>query len=122
MKLSIATRLLAVFLVTALAGLAASIDGKWEAEVQGRGGNMMKQTYTFKAEGETLTGNVAGMRGETPISEGKVKGDDVSFVVVRKFNDQEFRQEYKGKVAGDELKLSFSFGDQTREITAKRVK
>jgi hypothetical protein len=122
MKLSTSTRVLVVLLATALAGLAAGIDGKWEAEMEGRGGQTIKQTYTFKAEGDKLSGNVAGMRGETPITDGKISGDDVSFAVVRNFQGNEFRQEFKGKLAGDELRLSFSFGDQTREIVAKRVK
>jgi hypothetical protein len=114
-------RLLVAFLMTAIFAIAADIDGKWVAQVPGRDGQTREQTYTFKADGEKLTGTVGGMRGDTPISDGKISGSDISFVVVRNFNGNEFRQEYKGKVSGNELKLTFSFRDQTREITAKKV-
>jgi hypothetical protein len=74
------------FLLTVLlmfvAGLAfaADIDGKWEGEVQGMDGNPMKIAYTFKADGETLTGTTKGMDGnDISIQDGKIKGNDFSF-------------------------------------------
>jgi hypothetical protein len=40
-----------------------------------------------------------------------------------KIQDQEIRIEYKGKIAGDELKLHRKVGDITEyDIVAKRVK
>jgi hypothetical protein len=114
-------RLLVVFLMTALFAIAADIDGKWVAQVPGRDGQTREQTFTFKAEGDKLTGTVGGMRGDTQISDGKISGSDVSFVVVRQTQKGEFKQEYKGKLAGGELKLTYSFGDQSREITAKKA-
>ena len=51
-------------------------------------------------------------------------GDNVSFAVVREFNGNQFRINYKGKVAGDEMKLSGEVVgmDRTFEMTATRVK
>lgn len=121
MKLSMTARLLAVLLAMVVFAVAADIDGKWEAQVPGRDGQTRTQTFTFKAEGDKLTGTVGGMRGDTPITDGKINGSDVSFVVVRQTQKGEFRQEYKGKLAGSELKLSYTFGDNTREITAKKA-
>lgn len=121
MKNSLIGRLLVVFLMTAVFAIAADIDGKWTAQVPGRDGQTREQTFTFKADGEKLTGTVGGMRGDTPISDGKISGGDVSFVVVRTTQKGELKQEYKGKLSGAELKLSYSFGDQTREITAKKA-
>ena len=37
--------------------LAAPIDGKWVGEVQGQDGSPMQISYTFKADGATLTGS-----------------------------------------------------------------
>ncbi len=74
----------------------------------------------LKADGATLTGTISGRQGETPIQDGKVKGDNISFNVVRKFNDQEFKMEYKGKVKGDELKLDITMGERNFEMTMKR--
>ncbi len=35
---------------------AAPIDGKWVGEIQGQDGSPMQISYTFKADGATLTG------------------------------------------------------------------
>jgi hypothetical protein len=65
-----------------------------------------------------------GQMGEGAISEGKADGDNVSFAVVREFNGNQFRINYKGKVSGDEMKISGEVVgmDRTFEMTAKRVK
>ena len=100
----------AVFLLGLCASvLAAGIDGKWESERPGRDGQPMKTTYEFQSNGSELTGKIISSRGETPISEGKIDGDNVSFVVVRSFGGNEMKQIYKGKVAGDELTLTMEF-------------
>ena len=79
----------------------------------------------FKVEGDKLTGTITmGQMGEGPISEGKVDGENVSFAVVREFNGNEFRINYKGKVSGDEMKITGEVvgRDRTFEMTAKRAK
>jgi hypothetical protein len=104
---------------------AADIDGKWTAQVPGRGGQTREQTFTFKAEGDKLTGTVSGMQGDNPISDGKISGDEVSFTVKVSFNGNDVTLLYKGKVSGDEIKMTRTRqgGDQpVQEFTAKRVK
>jgi hypothetical protein len=105
--------------------LASDVNGKWVAQVQGRGGQTREQTFNFKAEGDKLTGTVSGMRGDNPISDGTIKGDDIEFNVVVSFNGNEFKIHYKGKVSGDEIKFTQTRegSDQPgREFTAKRAK
>lgn len=104
---------------------AANVDGKWVAQVPGRGGQTRETTFTFKAEGAKLTGTVSGMQGEAPISDGTIKGDDISFT--QSFNAQgnAIKLVYTGKVSGDEIKMTRKRegGDQPpAEFTAKRVK
>ncbi len=128
----------AVILLALASAWAADVTGKWVAQVQGRQG-MSENTFTFKVEGTTLTGTLATPQGETAISDGKVNGDEISFVIVRKFNENEFKILYKGKVAGDEIKFTREFqggmggpggggpgggmgGAPPPEIIAKRVK
>ena len=109
-------------LLLAAASFAADISGKWTAEVQGRQG-AMTTTFVFKVEGEKLTGTVSGRGGDTPIADGMVKGDEVSFNVTRTMNGNEMKMAYKGKVAGDEIKMTRTVGDRPpQEFTAKRVK
>src|SRR5215831_13827477 len=104
---------------------AADVNGKWTAQVPGRGGQTRETTFTFKAEGEKLTGTVSGMQGDNPISDGKISGDDISFTLALSFNGNDIKMNYKGTVAGDEIKFTRTVegGGQTRppqEFTAKR--
>jgi hypothetical protein len=114
----------AAVLVTTMAALASDVSGKWTAQVPGRDGQMREQTFTFKAEGEKLTGTVSGMQGDTEIKDGTVKGDDIAFSVVRSTPNGEFKMTYTGKVAGNEIKFTAKRegGDRPpQEFTAKRV-
>jgi hypothetical protein len=107
------------------AAWTADIDGKWTAQVPGRDGSTREQIFTFKVEGDKLTGTTSGMRGDNPISDGKISGDEISFTVKISFNDREITFLYKGKISGDELKLTRSVEGMDRppqEITAKKVK
>jgi hypothetical protein len=103
---------------------AADVAGKWKAESKRPDGEVMTSTYDFKVEGETLTGTMSGRMGDRPISDGKVKGDEISFIMKFERDGQEFKMIYKGKVEGDDLKLNMSSanGEFTRDIVAKRVK
>jgi len=121
-----------LFVAVALAGLvavvasAADVDGKWKSEYTTPEGQARTSTYTFKADGDKLTGTVSGRQGDSEITEGKISGDEISFIVVRNFGGEERKIQYKGKVSGDEIKLTVTFGSDTnrppREMVAKRVK
>lgn len=82
---------------------AADPTGKWTASMPGRDGNTMTMTFSLKADGEKLTGSLSGMRGDADITDGKVDGNNVSFSVVREFNGNTFKQNYKGIVEGDTI-------------------
>ena len=131
--LMIAVAILGLMVVTAL---AADVDGTWVSESQGRGGQSMTITYSFKAEGSTLTGTVSSPMGGEPtaISDGKINGDDISFSVKRDFGGNSMTMKYKGKVAGNEIKLTMEMeggmggpggggpGGKPMEYTLKRQK
>jgi hypothetical protein len=115
----------AIVLAASTAAFAADVTGKWVAQVPGRDGQTREQTFNLKAEGEKLTGTVSGRQGDVAISDGKVKGDEVSFDVTMKFQDREMKMSYTGKLAGEELKLTRKVQGSDRppqEITAKRSK
>ena len=115
--------LVGIFAFSAMLASAADIDGKWVAEVPGRDGGTRQMTYTFKADGETLTGSMSTPMGEQEITDGKVNGNDISFAVVLgpPGGGEGFRMEYKGTVSGNELKLVSETPMGTREMTAKKV-
>lgn len=107
-----------------MAALAADVNGKWVAQVPGRGGQTREVTFNFKADGSTLTGTVTTPRGDNPISDGKVEGDNISFTQTLEFGGNEVKLLYKGTVSGDEIKFTRSReGGQgrTQEFTAKRA-
>lgn len=124
MKARVLLKVLPLLVLALAVAWAADVSGKWKAEMEGPDGQTRTSIFTFKVEGTDLTGTVAGARGETPISEGKVSGDEISFAVIRKFEDREFKMLYKGKVAGNEIKLTVTanFGGEERtfEMIAKR--
>jgi hypothetical protein len=113
-----------LIMMFAFAAAAADVDGKWVAQVPGRDGQTREVTYTFKAEGNELTGTMTGFQGnEIPISDGKIDGDNVSFVVTMEFNGNSIKWNYTGKVSGDEMTLKREGGrGPAREFTAKRTK
>ena len=46
------------------------------------------------------------MGSESPISEGKIDGDDISFVVKVDMMGNEMEINYKGKIVGEDIKLT----------------
>ena len=112
-----------------LAGIAlvyaADVNGKWVAQVPGRDGQTRETTFNFKVEGDKLTGTVSGRQGDTPFSDGKITGDDISFTVTANFGGNEVKLLYKGKIAGDEIKFTRTRDGGTQpaqEFTAKKTK
>ena len=115
-----------VFAGIALA-YAADVNGKWIAQVPGREGQTRETTFNFKVEADKLTGTVSGRQGDTPFTDGKINGDEISFTVTASFGGNEIKFHYKGKIAGDEIKFTRSVeggaGDRpAQEFTAKRSK
>jgi hypothetical protein len=106
----------------ALSTLAADISGQWTATFSTQIGDQ-HYTYTFKVDGEKLTGTAKNDNGETQIHDGSVKGDDVKFVEDLDFQGQKIAITYTGKISGDEIKFTRQVGDfATEELVAKRVK
>jgi hypothetical protein len=117
------TSVIFLLLLAAVAVFAADVSGKWVAQMPGRGGETREATFTFKVDGDQLTGSVSGRRGDMPISDGKIDGDDISFTQVMEFNGNQMKLIYKGKVSGDEIKFNRQRegGERSVEFTAKRA-
>lgn len=103
----------------------AGIAGKWTSEFDSQVGQQ-KYVFEFKADGEKLTGKASserqGQKSDVEIKAGKIAKDEVSFTETLKIQDQEIVIEYKGKLAGDELKLHRKVGEFAEyDIVAKRV-
>ncbi len=134
MKFRILSVVVVFLTALSVSAVAADVTGKWVAQLPGRGGETMESTFNLKVEGEKLTGTVVGPMGnENPISDGKISGDDLSFVIKVNFQGNEMKMLYKGKVSGDEMKLTMEMeggmggpgggpgGGKPMEMTAKKV-
>jgi len=119
MKKALFTMVAAAMLAQSV--FAADVTGKWVAETEGRNGEKRTMTFDLKSDGSKLTGKVSSRMGEREITEGKVSGDDVSFVVVYDANGETRKVPYTGKLSGNELKLKMGSGERSREVTAKRA-
>ncbi|HET8675874.1 MAG TPA: hypothetical protein VFO63_08820 [Blastocatellia bacterium] len=81
---------------------AGNITGTWNGTVETSQGTG-SPTFTFKQEGEKLTGNYKGQLGEAPLT-GTLKGNDISFSFKLNFQGEEFTITYTGKVEGNNMK------------------
>ncbi len=96
--------------------LAADIDGRWSGTIIGM---EIPIEFKFKAEGYTLTGSHIVSGTETPIKNGKIEGNNISFLVELDFG----KFEHKGVLSGDQIKMTYDDGaGQKGEIVVKRVK
>jgi len=116
----------AVLFVAVLAlvatAFAADVDGTWTATFDTQIGEQ-HYTYTFKADGEKLTGTAKNDMGERPIEDGVIKGKDISFTENLDFQGQKLTIKYTGKLNGDEIKFTRQVGTfATEELIAKRKK
>ena len=98
---------------------AADIDGTWTGEMDMMG-QTMPISYTFKAEGNVLTGFTPIMDQEMKIQDGKIDGNNISFSVVFNFGE-EMKVDYKGELSGSELKLSWDMMGQPTEVVLKKA-
>jgi hypothetical protein len=123
------TALIAAILFALSAGVvsAADLTGQWKAEFMTYYGQSPREVgetiFTFKHNGEELTGTVKGTAlKETPIREGRVSGEKVSFVLIRNFGGRERKMTYTGTVEGDEIRFETSiegFGRGVRMVAKK---
>jgi autotransporter translocation and assembly factor TamB len=122
-----AVLMFALALTGAASALAADVSGKWKSEFQTADGQKVQNVFTFKVDGEKLTGTVYSSlaNADAKIEEGQVKGDAISFAITRNLGGSDARFQYKGKVAGDEIKFAVTIGGPDGmqvEMTAKREK
>jgi hypothetical protein len=113
-------KLTLTFLLAAASCFAADVDGNWAGTLSTPGGDF-PATFTFKADGTTLTGTTAGPDGDVKIADGKVDGDKLSFTVSFDFGGMPLTMAYKGVLARDEIKFTIDILGMAMEATVKKV-
>jgi hypothetical protein len=105
--------------------------GTWTWTTPGRnGGEGRKMSLKLKLDGDKVTGAIVspGRNGgdpvETAISEGKIKGDEITFTVVREFNGNKMTTKYTAKVTAESIKgkseTERNGQPQSRDFEAKK--
>ena len=108
-------------LLSAIA-LAQGVNGKWTAAIDTQVG-MQNYTYDFKLDGDKLTGTAKSQMSGSAITEGAVKGNNISFVETLTYQDMTIRVTYTGTLSGDEIKFNRKVGDfASEDFVAKRAK
>lgn len=103
-----------------MAAQTSSIAGEWDASMNTPGG-VRNFKIIFKVDGEKLTGTVKRADGDLPL-QGTIKGSDLNFAYTIQYNGHDLVMTLTGKVAGDAMKGSVSFGGQADdEWSAKRT-
>lgn len=92
------------------AAAAINITGVWKFDVTLSDGGKGDPTFTFKQEGETLTGTYKGPLGEAPVT-GTVKGNEAKFSYKVNYQGNDLVGTYTAKIEGkDSMSGSVSIG------------
>jgi len=112
---------LALLLAVSGTAFASDVDGTWVGTWDSPGGAIVLN-YTFKADGNVLTGSSAGPDGNAiPIKNGKIEGDKISFVIEVDFGGGPTPIPYTGVVSPTEIKLQFEMMGTKSDILAKKA-
>jgi len=101
----------------ATAAAPSAIVGTWEFTRETQQGT---RTNTLKVKPD-MTATYTMRDNEVPVTDFKVSGDDVSFKVTTKFNDNEVTMEFKGKLEGKTLKGEFTSPRGPREAVGRKT-
>jgi hypothetical protein len=113
------TALLMLLITTAVYG--ADVDGKWTGTIAGPAGDTAV-SFTFKADGAKLTGTTVGLDGmDVPIKDGKIDGNNLSFMISLDFGGMPFEISYKGVVASDQIKMTAEFFGMPFDFVVKKA-
>jgi hypothetical protein len=103
--------LLLAFLCAATAA-SADIDGKWQLTYTTSNGLRREALLDLKTEGATLAGALSSDRGTARIESGEIKGNEISFTLLRKGNGDEIQVRFTGTLREGALELTMQFGNR----------
>ncbi|MBS1532976.1 MAG: hypothetical protein JSU01_21935 [Bacteroidetes bacterium] len=106
--------------IVCLAATFTDISGKWTGPITLPDGNQLQLNYTFKVEGNSLTGTGQGDGNPADIKEGKITGNDISFKV---YDDNGEVIPHNGKYYpdGDSISMNIEAHGNRFHTTLKRV-
>jgi hypothetical protein len=97
----------------------ADLNGKWTGVLAAPDGNQYPLNYTFKIDNDKLTGTGQSMQGTVDLTEGKIKGDSLSFAI--DVNGVKVINTGKYFSAGDSISLNVDYQGMIMHSTLKRA-
>jgi hypothetical protein len=114
-----------LFGLLSVAAWASDLTGTWVGSISGGGGDFTL-TYSFKQDGDKLSGTVQGPQGDPlPLTDCKLDGDKISFAVKVDMGGNAATFSSKGVIKGDEIVLTTTNDagmDMGGDMTIKRQK
>jgi hypothetical protein len=113
----------ALMTLFAASASAQGVTGTWHGPVTDPGGNSQTLTFVLKAAGNAVSGTVTVNGDPQPIVDGRLKGDSLSFALVRiRGGGDTMRISFAATVAGDRMQGSATMADgPTLPFTLTRV-
>ncbi len=95
----------------------AAVIGTWELTSESSRGT---RTRTLKIN-EDFTGVYIGRNRETPVTDLKLKGDQLSFKVKMEWRDREFTMDFDGTVKGNSIEGTWTTSRGVRDVIGKKI-
>ncbi len=109
-------------MVMTVISFAADITGNWKGTVM----DQFEINYTFKVDGEKLSGSSKGPDGsDTPFKDGTIKGDDLEFTIDILGNPTKVKGKIKSDATDktkDTVTLTFNVMGNDVTLVLNRVK
>jgi len=118
MKRKIFTTTVLICCFAAAFAYFADMNGKWSGVINAPDGNQYPLNYTFKIDGDKLTGTGQSPQGAMDLTGGKVKGDSLSFAV--DVNGVSVQNTGKYFAEGDSISLNIDYQGFKMHSTLKR--
>jgi alpha-galactosidase len=100
----------------------ADFTGRWVGTIHLPDGQTREIALWIKADNDVLTGFMSANEEDTPIAEGKINGNSISFVVVRDDYGEQRKTQYTGTLQDGVLTLRMArSGGGIRELPFRRV-
>ena len=116
-KILITTALVCTF--AAAFAWFADLNGKWSGVLSAPDGNQYPLNYTFKIDGDKLTGTGDSPQGSVELTKGMIKGDSLSFHI--DVNGVDVINSGKYYAAGDSIGFTVNYQGYKMHTTLKRA-
>lgn len=120
MKRKLFTTIVFIFgFLICIAAVIADLNGTWTGTLTVPDGRQYPLNYTFKIEGDTLTGIASSQRGSVDLANGHVNGDSLTFSIAVNGEDAINRGKYYSD--GDSISLNIDYKGMAMHSTLKRA-